>query len=175
MSCERQHRPEGRLSHAEGRLSHADGRLSHAERRLSHAEGGYPMQREGYPMQSDPQSRKPFSVWWQCEHHATMVMVYRIYCASLLRMLSSGTASSKCCVLGSVPACLLQLLTLTLACIGHRTPQSRVDFVVPHARTATRQNRAFSIVGPYAWDSLPSAWDGSLWPVWSFAGHVQLL
>jgi len=33
---------------------------------------------------------------------------------------------------------------------------SRGDFVVPHARTAIKQHRAFSIVGPSVWNSLPS-------------------
>src|SRR6218665_176496 len=28
------------------------------------------VQREDYSKQRDPQSRKPFSVWWQCEHVA---------------------------------------------------------------------------------------------------------
>src|SRR6218665_1835693 len=33
---------------------------------------------------------------------------------------------------------------------------SRDDFVVPHARTFFKQHRDFSIVGPSAWNSLPS-------------------
>src|SRR6218665_428509 len=32
---------------------------------------------------------------------------------------------------------------------------SRGDFVVPHARTAIKQHRTFSIVGPSLWNSLP--------------------
>src|SRR6218665_1715931 len=44
------------------------------------------------------------------------------------------------------------------ACSGRRSLRSATkgDFLVPHARTATRQKRAFSIVGPSVWNDLPS-------------------
>src|SRR6218665_4020838 len=62
------------------------------------------------------------------------------------------------CVLGNVPSYLLELFTLTSACSGRRSLRSasKGDFVVPRARTATRQKRAFSIVGPSVWNGLPS-------------------
>ena len=62
------------------------------------------------------------------------------------------------CVLGRAPAYLQELFTLTSACSGRRSLRSasRGDFMVPHARSATRQRRAFSIVGPSLWNSLPS-------------------
>src|SRR5678815_976067 len=48
--------------------------------------------------------------------------------------------------------------SLTLACAGRRSLRSvsRGDFIVPHARSATRQRRAFSIVGSSFWNSLLS-------------------
>src|SRR6218665_446603 len=62
------------------------------------------------------------------------------------------------CILGNAPSYLLELFTLTSACSGRRSLRSasKGDFVVPRARTATRQNRAFSIVGPSVWNGLPS-------------------
>jgi len=50
------------------------------------------------------------------------------------------------------------LFILTLACSGRQSPRSasRGDFVVPHAHTAFKQHRAFSIVGPSAWNGLSS-------------------
>ena len=62
------------------------------------------------------------------------------------------------CVLGRSPVYLRELFTLTSACSGRRSLRSasRGDFIVPHARSATRQRRAFSIVGPSFWNSLPS-------------------
>src|SRR6218665_2114413 len=62
------------------------------------------------------------------------------------------------CVLGNAPA---YLLTLTSACSGRQSLRSAskgdsVVPVVPRARTATRQKRAFSIVGPSVWNGLPS-------------------
>ena len=36
----------------------------------SPAPGENEIQREDHSKQRDPQSRKPFSVWWQCEHVA---------------------------------------------------------------------------------------------------------
>src|SRR6218665_1862271 len=54
------------------------------------------------------------------------------------------------CVLGNAPSYLLELFILTSACSGRRSLRSasKRDFLVPRARTATRQKRAFSIVGP---------------------------
>src|SRR6218665_3725140 len=62
------------------------------------------------------------------------------------------------CVLGNVPSYLLELFILTSACSGRRSLRSasKGDFLVPRARTATRQKRAFSIVGPSVWNDLPS-------------------
>src|SRR6218665_471035 len=47
---------------------------------------------------------------------------------------------------------------LTSSCSGRQSLRSasRGDFVAPHARTAKKQHRAFSIVGPSVWNSLPS-------------------
>src|SRR6218665_2833006 len=58
---------------------------------------------------------------------------------------------------GIAPTYLLELFTLTLASYGEQSLRSasRGDFVVPHARTAIKQHRAFSIVGPTAWNGLP--------------------
>src|SRR6218665_2767933 len=63
------------------------------------------------------------------------------------------------CVLGNAPSYLLKLFILTSACSGRRSLRSasKGDFLVPSARTATRQKRAFSIVGPSVWNGLPSA------------------
>ena len=63
-----------------------------------------------------------------------------------------------CCVLGIVPDYLLDLFILTSFCTGRKSLRaaSRGDFLVPHARTAIKQRRAFSIVGPSAWNSFPS-------------------
>src|SRR6218665_1163865 len=62
------------------------------------------------------------------------------------------------CVLGNAPSYLLELFILTSACSGLLSLRSasKGDFVVPRARTATRQKRAFSIVGPSVWNALPS-------------------
>src|SRR6218665_915399 len=62
------------------------------------------------------------------------------------------------CVLGIVPTYLLELFILTSSCTGRQSLRSasRGDFVVPHARTAIKQHRTFSIVGPSVWNSLPS-------------------
>src|SRR6218665_1923831 len=53
---------------------------------------------------------------------------------------------------------LLELFILTSACSGRRSLRSasKGGFLVPRARTATRQKRAFSIVGPSVWNDLPS-------------------
>src|SRR6218665_2240281 len=62
------------------------------------------------------------------------------------------------CVLGNAPSYLLELFILTSACSGRQylRSASKGDFLVPCARTATRQKRAFSIVGPSVWNGLPS-------------------
>src|SRR6218665_1285390 len=62
------------------------------------------------------------------------------------------------CVLGNAPSYLLELFILTSACSCRRSlpSASKGDFVVPRAWTATRQKRAFSIVGPSVWNGLPS-------------------
>src|SRR6218665_616 len=62
------------------------------------------------------------------------------------------------CVLGIAPTYLLELFILTLSCTGRQSLRSasRGDFVVPHSRTPIKQHRAFSIVGPSVWNSLPS-------------------
>src|SRR6218665_140104 len=72
----------------------------------------------------------------------------------LLSMFYSPTIGSHLfvwhCVLGNAPSYLLELFILTSACSGRRSLRSasKGDFLVPRARTATRQKRAFSIVGP---------------------------
>src|SRR6218665_2836330 len=50
------------------------------------------------------------------------------------------------------------LFILTSSCTGRQSLRSasRGDFVVPHARTAIKQHKAFSIAGPSVWNSLPS-------------------
>src|SRR6218665_163015 len=62
------------------------------------------------------------------------------------------------CILGNAPSYLLQLFILTSACSGRRSLRSasKGDFLVPRVRTATRQKRAFLIVGPSVWNGLPS-------------------
>src|SRR6218665_1034651 len=61
------------------------------------------------------------------------------------------------CALGIAPTYLLELFILTSSCTGRQYLRfaSRGDFVVTHARTAIKQHRAFSIVGPSLWNSLP--------------------
>src|SRR3984885_3428775 len=56
------------------------------------------------------------------------------------------------------PSYLQVLLTLTSSCLGRSSLRSasRGDFMVPHARTAIMQHRAFSVVGPSVWNGLPS-------------------
>src|SRR6218665_2643165 len=62
------------------------------------------------------------------------------------------------CFLGNAPSYLLELFILISACSGRRSlcSASKGDFLVPRARNATRQKRAFSIVGPSVWNDLPS-------------------
>ena len=61
------------------------------------------------------------------------------------------------CVLGNAPSYLLELFNLNSVCSGRRSLRSATkgDFLVPRARTATRQKRAFPIVGPSVWNDLP--------------------
>ena len=61
-------------------------------------------------------------------------------------------------VLGSAPRYLCTIFTLSSSLKGRSAlrSSSRGDFLVPHARTATMQRRAFSVVGPTAWNVLPS-------------------
>src|SRR6218665_914958 len=61
------------------------------------------------------------------------------------------------CVLGNAPAYLLELFILASTCPCRRSLRSATkgDFLVPRVRTATRQKRAFSIVGPSDWNDLP--------------------
>ena len=62
------------------------------------------------------------------------------------------------CVLVIVPTYLLELFIQNSSCTGRQSLRSasRGDFEVPHIRTAIKQLRAFSIVGPSTWNSLPS-------------------
>src|SRR6218665_60510 len=62
------------------------------------------------------------------------------------------------CVLGIAFTYLLGLFILTSSRTGRQSLRSasRGDFVVPHARTAIKQHRAFSIVGSSVQNSLPS-------------------
>ena len=62
------------------------------------------------------------------------------------------------CVLGSAPRYLRSIFTLSSSLTGRSAlrSSSRGDFLVPFARTATKQRRAFSIVGPTTWNDLPS-------------------
>src|SRR6218665_3375572 len=62
------------------------------------------------------------------------------------------------CLLGNAPVYLLELFIFTLSCFGRRylRSASRGHFVMPHAHTATRQNRIFSIERPSVWNNLPS-------------------
>src|SRR5688572_6004831 len=62
------------------------------------------------------------------------------------------------CVLGSAPRYLRSIFTLSSSLTGRSAlrSSSRGDFLVPFARTATKQRRAFSVVGPTTWNDLPS-------------------
>src|SRR6218665_2481159 len=61
-------------------------------------------------------------------------------------------------VLGIAPTYLMELFILTSSCTGGQSLRSAStgDCVVPCARTAIKQHRTFSIVGPSVWNSLPS-------------------
>src|SRR6218665_1573098 len=62
------------------------------------------------------------------------------------------------CVLGIAPTYFLELFILTSSCTGRQSLRSASsgDFVVPHARIPIKQHRAFLIVCPSVWNSLPS-------------------
>src|SRR6218665_1580016 len=62
------------------------------------------------------------------------------------------------CMYGNAPSYLLELFILTSASSGRRSHRSasKGDFLVPRACTATRQKRAFSIMGLSVWNGLPS-------------------
>src|SRR6218665_3257768 len=73
-------------------------------------------------------------------------------CATILHQ------HSVCVATVISPTYLLGLFILTSSCTGRQSLRSasRGDFVVPHARTAIKQHKAFSFVGPSFWNSLPS-------------------
>ena len=66
------------------------------------------------------------------------------------------------CVLGIVPTYLLELFILTSSCTGRQSLRSasRVILWRPHTCTAIKQHRAFSIVDPSVWNSLPPLFHG---------------
>src|SRR6218665_1526565 len=82
---------------------------------------------------------------------------------------SAGSLSGSAFTIGSQPLsgvvplalCLLTywnlIFILTSSCTFRQSllSSSRGDFVVPRARTAIKQHRAFSSVGPSLWNSLP--------------------
>lgn len=61
------------------------------------------------------------------------------------------------CLLGSAPGYLCELCRPVSGLPGRRALRSSVtgQLLVPRAKTATRQRRAFSIVGPSTWNGLP--------------------
>ena len=61
------------------------------------------------------------------------------------------------CLLGLAPAYLRELCCPVLTARGSRSLRSSEQglLLVPFARTSTRQNRAFSVVGPLTWNGLP--------------------
>ena len=61
-----------------------------------------------------------------------------------------------CCMQGLAPIYLRELCCLVLAVPGIRLLRSAEKGVlVPFARSATMQNRAFAVVGPMIWNGLP--------------------
>ena len=62
------------------------------------------------------------------------------------------------CILGTAPSYLREFFILTSTAVGRRSLRSasRGDFMVPYARTATRQHKAFSVTGPSVWNDLLS-------------------
>lgn len=77
-------------------------------------------------------------------------VVCLIFWRALSSPLSSGTVSSA--------SYSLEFFILSSACSGHLSlsPAAKGDFLVPHACTVTRQNGAFSSVGPSVWNDYPS-------------------
>ena len=61
------------------------------------------------------------------------------------------------CLLGEAPLYLRELCCPVSSCDNRRSLRSAVhgDLTVPFARTATKQRRAFSVVGPVTWNDLP--------------------
>src|SRR6218665_3055750 len=61
------------------------------------------------------------------------------------------------CFLGSTPGCLCEFCRPVSGLPRRRALRSSVtgQLLVPRAKTATRQRRAFSIVGPSTWNGLP--------------------
>ena len=61
------------------------------------------------------------------------------------------------CLLGSAPVYLQELCRSTLDVQGRRALRSSThgELLVPRARTALRQHRAFSVAGPMVWNGLP--------------------
>ena len=59
--------------------------------------------------------------------------------------------------LGLAPKYLCDLMRKPLSAVPSRPLRSadRLDLLVPRARTATAQHRAFAIVGPSMWNDLP--------------------
>src|SRR6218665_2715833 len=67
------------------------------------------------------------------------------------------TAMVSRCVLGCAPSYLRDLCCPVSVWAARRVLRSaaRGEFLVPRARLAIMQRRAFSVVGPSAWDELP--------------------
>jgi len=84
-------------------------------------------------------------------------------CASLAPLLQRISyriiALVRRSLLGLAPAYLRDLCCPTLGSPGRRSLRSteRGVLMVPFARTATKQNRAFTVVGPSLWNWLPLA------------------
>ena len=48
-------------------------------------------------------------------------------------------------------------ILLLVSVVSHMRPPAQAELLVPRARTAIRQRRAFSVAGPTAWNGLPVA------------------
>src|SRR6218665_909701 len=61
------------------------------------------------------------------------------------------------CILGVAPVYLSELFVLSSPCVSRRSLRSasRGDYLISRSYTATKQNRAFSAVGPSIWNGLP--------------------
>ena len=61
------------------------------------------------------------------------------------------------CLLGEAPLYLQELCCPVSSCDSRSFLRSAAygDLIVPFARTATKQRRAFSVVGPVTWNGLP--------------------